>query len=142
KHVLRVDPTAEVSWDANELEEQIVQATLAWEDRLRSRLIEEFGEENGERHARELGHGFPPGYRDDFDPRIAVLDIRRILRLQAGERLGMSLYRLPEEGPDRLRLRLYHRGESLPLSDILPILENLGLRVVAERPYGVRASDG
>lgn len=140
--VLRVDPTAELSWDANELEEQIVQATLAWEDRLRSRLIDEFGEENGERYTRELGNGFPPGYRDDFDPRVAVLDIRRILRLQVGERLGMSLYRLLEEGPERLRLRLYHRGDSLPLSDVLPILENLGLRVVAERPYGVRASDG
>ena len=140
--VLRVDPTAELSWDANELEEQVVQATLAWEDRLRSRLIEEFGEESGERHARELGGGFPPGYRDDFDPRVAVLDIRRILRLQAGERLGMSLYRVQEEGSDRLRLRLFNRGDSLALSDILPILENLGLRVVAERPYGVRASDG
>lgn len=140
--VLRVNPADARTYDVNEIEEQIVQATLAWEDRLRMRLVEEFGEESGEQHARNLGVGFPPGYRDDFDPRVAVMDIHRILSLQSGDELAMRLYRLLEEGDQKLRLRIYHRGDSLPLSDILPILENLGLRVVSERPYGVRAADG
>jgi len=140
--VLRVDPNAALDFDVAEIEDQIVQATLAWEDRLRIRLVEEFGEENGEQYVRELAAGFPPGYRDDFDPRVAVLDIKQILRLQRGEELTMSLYRLVEEADEILRLRLYHGAQSLPLSDVLPILENLGLRVMTERPYGVRASDG
>jgi glutamate dehydrogenase len=140
--VLRVNPATPLDFDPAEIEGQIVQTTLAWEDRLRLRLIEEFGEEQGEQYASELSTGFPPGYRDDFDPRVGVLDIKKILRVIKGEELAMSLYRLVEEGDDRLRLRLYHRGQSLPLSDVLPILENLGLRVVTERPYGVRASDG
>jgi glutamate dehydrogenase len=139
--VLRVNPSLPLEFDPAELEDQIVQATLAWEDRLRLRLVEEFGEEQGEHYAHELGQGFPPGYRDDFDPRVGVLDIKKILKLTAGGELAMSLYRLVEEGDDRLRLRLYHRGQSLPLSDVLPILENLGLRVVTERPYGVRSRD-
>ncbi|MBP6681897.1 MAG: NAD-glutamate dehydrogenase [Halioglobus sp.] len=140
--VLRVDPSAALDFDAAEIEDQIVQATLAWEDRLRIRLIEEFGEESGEQYVRELAAGFPPGYRDDFDPRVAVLDIKQILRLRRGEELTMSLYRSVEEGGEMLRLRLYHSAQSLPLSDVLPILENLGLRVMTERPYGVRGSDG
>ncbi len=140
--VLRVDPAVEQDYEVNEIEEQIVQATLAWEDRLRLRLIEEFGEEIGEQHARDIGNGFPPGYRDDFDPRVAVLDVKHLLELRAGKSLGMMLYRMLEEDSDRLRLRLFHSGESLPLSDVLPILENLGLRVMSERPYGVRGGDG
>ncbi len=140
--VMRVDPAVEISYDVNELEEQIVQATLAWEDRLRLRLIEEFGEEAGEQYMRELGGGFQPGYRDDFDPRVAVVDLRQILSLQSGESLGMNLYRLLEEDDDHLRLRLYHKDYSLPLSDVLPILENLGLRVVSERPYSVTSQAG
>lgn len=140
--VLRVDPAVEQAYDVNEIEEQIVQATLAWEDRLRLRLIEEFGEENGEQYAREIGNGFPPGYRDDFDPRVAVHDIKHLLELRQGQSLGMMLYRMLEEDADRLRLRLFHCGESLPLSDVLPILENLGLRVMSERPYGVRSGEG
>ena len=43
----------------------------------------------------------------------------------------MTLYRLVEEGGEMLRLRLYHRGDSLPRPDVLPILENLGLRVMS-----------
>ncbi|MEH6634484.1 MAG: NAD-glutamate dehydrogenase [Halioglobus sp.] len=140
--VLRVDPAVAIEFDTSEIEDQIVEATLAWEDRLQIRLVEEFGEELGEQYVRELGPGFPPGYRDDFDSRVGVLDIKKILRLKHGEELAMSLYRLVEEGDDMLRLRLYHKGNSLPLSDVLPILENLGLRVVTERPYGVRSSMG
>ncbi|MBA6411988.1 NAD-glutamate dehydrogenase [Parahaliea sp. F7430] len=140
-YVLRVDPSNPRDYDVNEIEEQIVQATLAWEDRLRIRLVEEFGEEQGEHLARNIGSGFPPGYRDDFDPRVALMDIRQILSLKPGNELVLRLYRLLEEGDEKLRLRIYHSGDSLPLSDIMPILENLGLRVVSERPYGVRAAD-
>ncbi len=140
--VLRVDPANPVEFDVNEIEEQIVQATQSWEDRLRDRLIEEFGEEKGELYMTELGAGFPPGYRADFDPRIAVLDITKIQQLLDGGELSMTLYRMLEEGDDMLRLRLYQRDHSLPLSDVLPILENLGLRVVSERPYGVRSAAG
>ncbi|MFK8049992.1 MAG: NAD-glutamate dehydrogenase [Halioglobus sp.] len=140
--VLRVNPSDETQFELNEIEEHIVQATLSWEDRLRIRLIEEFGEEGGENYVRDIGQGFPPGYRDDFDPRIAVLDIKKFQVLLDGQEVAMSLYRVLEEGDDRLRLRLYRRGESLPLSDILPIMENLGLRVVTERPYAVRAASG
>ncbi len=140
--VLRVDPASSLDYDDGELEERVVQATLAWSDRLANRLVEEFGEEQGNQYASLLGNGFPPGYRDDFDPRMAVADIRKFLRLAHGERLAMSLYRPLDAGEDALRLRLYNAGSSLPLSDVLPILENLGLRVVNERPYGVRAATG
>ena len=138
--VLRVDPAIPLEFDASEIEDQIVQATLAWEDRLRLRLIEEFGEEHGEQYVRELGPAFRRATAMILIPRVAVLDIKKILRLIKGEELAMSLYRLVEEGDEMLRLRLYHSGQSLPLSDVLPILENLGLRVVTERPYGVRAA--
>ncbi|TDG11929.1 NAD-glutamate dehydrogenase [Seongchinamella unica] len=140
--VLRVDPAKPLDYDDTELEDLIVQATLAWTDRLRNRLIEEFGEEHGNQYVEEFGDGFPAGYRDDFDPRMAVADIKKILRLANGERLAMSLYRTLEDGEDMLRLRLYNAGASLPLSDVLPILENLGLRVISERPYGIAAYSG
>jgi len=138
--VLRVNPANPQEFEVDEIEEQIVQATLAWKDRLRLKLLEEFGEERGEQLMRELGAGFAPGYRDDFDPRVAVHDIQHILAINGTDRLGMNLYRLLEEKDDHLKLRLYRRDTSLPLSDVLPILENLGLRVVAERAYPVRAS--
>lgn len=140
--VLRVDPAVPLEFDANEIEARIVQAMLAWDDRLKLQLLQELGEEQGAHIDRELAGGFPPGYRDDFEPKVAVQDIRHILRLIQGEELALDFYRLDESEDDRLLLRLYHRGTSLPLSDVLPLLENMGLRTLTERPYGIRARDG
>lgn len=139
--VMRVDPSLKRDNDVSEIEEQIVQATLAWKDRLRLKLLEEFGEERGEQIMRDFGAGFAPGYRDDFDPRVAVLDVQKLLELEANEGLGMHLYRRIEEKDDHLKLRLYYADAPMPLSDVLPILENLGLRVVTERAYPVKARD-
>jgi len=140
--VLRVDPGVPLEFDVGEIETRIIQALLAWPERLKLQLMEEFGEELGELHSRELGMGFPPGYQDDFDPRVAVNDIKYFLQMQQGADLAMDFYRQEVQGEDSLRLRLYHCEKSLPLSDVLPILENLGLRVLTERPYAIRARDG
>jgi glutamate dehydrogenase len=140
--VLRVNPAVPLQFDTTELEAKIIQAMLAWPDRLRLQLLEDYGAEQGELLARDLANGFPPGYRDDFEPRVAATDIRHIRSLLCdGKALAMDFSR-HGEGEDSLRLRLYHAQKSLPLSDVLPILENLGLRVVTERPYAIRARDG
>jgi len=39
-------------------------------------------------------------------------------------------------------LRLYRATEPVVLSDILPMLEHLGLRVVAEEPFRIDCTDG
>jgi glutamate dehydrogenase len=140
--VLLLDPAGQVDFDHEELEASIVHTIQSWEDRFRDRLIEEYGEELGAEYSDRFGDGFPAGYRDEFDPRVAVMDLGRILRLEDAEQLEMSFYRLVDEDDDHLRFRLFRKHLSLPLSDVLPVLENLGLRVVAETPYGVREKDG
>jgi glutamate dehydrogenase len=140
--VLLLDPSRRVDYDLAELEQAIVDTTQDWVDRFRERLIEEHGEEHGAEYADRFGAGFPVGYRDAFDPRVAVMDMGRILSVAAGRRLEMSFYRMVDEDEERLRFRLFRKNDPLPLSDVLPILENLGLRVLAENPYGVREKDG
>ncbi|MEP5766514.1 MAG: NAD-glutamate dehydrogenase [Halieaceae bacterium] len=140
--VLLLDPSRRIEYDLLELEQAIVDTTQSWEDRFRERLIEEYGEELGAEYFDQFGAGFPAGYRDAFDPRVAVMDTGRMISVAKGRALEMSFYRMVDEGEDQLRFRLFQRGVSLPLSDVLPILENLGLRVLAETPYGVRDKDG
>lgn len=139
--VVRVGPEGLPDFDTAGLENEIIQATLVWPDRLGMELREAFGQEQGELLVRDFAEGFPPGFRDDFGPQVAVSDIRHILGLMQGQPLALDLYRYGE-GEDSLRLRSYYAGRSLPLSDVLPILENLGLRVVTERPYAIRHREG
>ena len=41
----------------------------------------------------------------------------------------------------QLRFKLFHLEESLTLSSVIPILENLGVQVIGSNPYRVLRSD-
>src|SRR3546814_12700443 len=85
----------------------------------------------------DLAEAFPTSYREEFPVPTAVADIDRIEEtLRTGE-LGMNLYRPLEAEDNRLRFKLYQVGAPVPLSDALPVLENMGLRAISEIPYEV-----
>ncbi|WP_164105626.1 NAD-glutamate dehydrogenase domain-containing protein, partial [Stenotrophomonas maltophilia] len=56
--------------------------------------------------------------------------------------LVMSFYQPLAQGEQQLHCKLYHADTPLALSDVLPILENLGLRVLGEFPYRLRHQNG
>ena len=41
-----------------------------------------------------------------------------------------------------LSLKLFHAEETIVLSDVMPILENMGLRIIGERPHEIKFKDG
>ena len=139
---LRLPPGSRPSYDADELEARIVEATRSWEDDLREALLEELGEEAGMAAFREYGSAFPPAYRDDLLARSAVADVQRMEGLDGDEALDLSLYRPLEAPPGVLRCKVYRRGERVSLSNVLPMFESLGLTVTDERPYLVTPRDG
>ncbi|MFT6916959.1 MAG: glutamate dehydrogenase [Motiliproteus sp.] len=140
--VMRVDPDLCPEWDLQALQAQVVETSRAWDEALHDALIESCGEELGSRYISLYRGAFPSAYREHFAPSNAVYDVRRLAEIDAGKPLAMSFYRLLEESSEVLRFKLLNDGEPLILSDIIPILENLGMRVVGEHPYEVRRSDG
>ncbi|MDZ7825833.1 MAG: NAD-glutamate dehydrogenase [Gammaproteobacteria bacterium] len=139
--VLRVDPAGTVDWDRDRIETRIRALARHWEDDLREALLLEYGEHRARRLLDRWRGAFPAAYREQFDGRMAVYDIGHLERLDARQDLVMRLYRYPEDPPTRLRLKVFHLGTLLLLSDLLPLLENLGVRVREQRPYTV-APDG
>ena len=61
-----------------------------------------------------------------------LLELDRLAAAPSGT-LGLSLYRRLEDPADLLRLKLFRRDQQILLSDALPILENMGLKVLSER---------
>ena len=53
----------------------------------------------------------------------------------------MSLYRPRKNDTGLIRFKLFKRGQPIPLSEVLPMLENLGLHIVSERPYELNMPD-
>ncbi|RRJ84850.1 NAD-glutamate dehydrogenase [Aestuariirhabdus litorea] len=135
---LRLDPEVETSFNRELLLSEIVQVSRSWEDELSSAVLEVKGEVSGNRILARYGTGFPASYKERFVPRTAVVDIDHLDSLGEDNPLTMSFYQSLDEQEGHLHFKVYHYGYTLPLSDLIPMLENLGLKVIGEFPYVIK----
>jgi glutamate dehydrogenase len=140
--VFKVDPEQEIDLDVKRLERQIVDITRSWDDRLRESLCDSHGEEKGTRLFSRYDDAFSSGYKENFEARSAVQDIEIIDGLSDESRLAMSFYQSIGAAKNIMRFKVFHLNGVLELSDVIPVLENLGLRVIGEHPYKVKISNG
>ncbi len=130
--------------DAAVLEQQLVDATRTWDEDLAEVARSEYGEEAGARLVGRYGRGFPEGYKEDFAPRVGVVDLRHVEAVagEEGDRvIRLNLYHEPGAPERERRFKVYRRGR-LTLTSILPLFTDLGVEVVDERPYEIARSDG
>ena len=142
QYILRVDPKNKQPIDTQLLEREIVQACRTWQDEYASLVVESLGEAQGTTVLADFPKGFPAGYRERFAAHSAVVDMQHLLSLSEQRPLVMSFYQPLSQGDQLLHCKLYHADTPLPLSDVLPILENLGLRVLGEFPFRLRRQNG
>ncbi len=121
--------------DLGELERALADAATSWSDHFRAALQAGLGEVEGRDAARRWDDWFPSAYRDGFAAECAVADLGLVQSALAGRDFGVRLERLPGLPSHRFTLRLFHPAEPIALSDILPPLERLGLRVLSEVPF-------
>ncbi|GMA18567.1 hypothetical protein GCM10025862_05880 [Arsenicicoccus piscis] len=126
--------------DQEDLERRMIEVTRAWGDELGAALVVEHGEEEGGRLAKAFAGGFPEAYKEDFSPRVAVIDLAHLVDLQP-DGLALNLYQ-PLAAPPHVRRMKVYRREPLSLSRILPFFTHLGLEVTDERPYHLTRLDG
>ncbi len=131
------DPLVEVDTDA--LEREVARIARAWTDDLRHALVESRGEEPGIEAARRFASAFPEGYQSDVPASRAVDDIAVLERLEPTDDLQIEI---EPDTSESARIKLFRAGPPLVLSDVVPVLENLGVTVVDERPYLVAFADG
>src|SRR5207248_1518724 len=142
--IVHTDPAASAAAapDLEVVEARIAQATRSWADDLSEALLESYGEERGLGLLRRYGGAFPAAYRDDFPARAAVADIAHMESCAENfPDIALSLAQ-PLEADGLLRFKLFAAARPLPLSDVMPLLENMGVRVLDQRPYAVRTDHG
>lgn len=135
--VLRSDHGVPEMIDVESLQHKIRDAAKTWSDEFYETLVEALGEEQGIALFNHYGRSFSTSYRDDFPARTAVVDVQYMQGLSDAEPLALSFYLPLEQQQAGFSFKLFHLGAPLPLSDVLPMLENLGLRVIDEHPYAV-----
>ncbi|MCP1673324.1 glutamate dehydrogenase [Natronocella acetinitrilica] len=139
--IIHVDDHQIPDVDRNDLEQRLAACVHDWRDDLSDALLNYYGEARGNRLYSAYCDAFSAAYREDTQPRAAAHDVERLEHLGEQRDLEIVLYRPLEAEPSMMRLRLYHRGGPITLSDALPLLENMGVRVLDERPYAVHAGE-
>ncbi|MEM9684174.1 MAG: NAD-glutamate dehydrogenase domain-containing protein, partial [Pseudomonadota bacterium] len=139
--VIATRPGGVPDYDIHDIEAKLREAWRTWTDRLKEALLDRHGEEKGNRLFRRYGEAFPVGYQERMPVVSAVLDIDKIEDAVAKNELGMNLYRPLEADDHELRFKIYNLGDALSLSDILPVLENMDLKVLSEVPYEIEPRD-
>ncbi len=137
--IVRTTPGQLREVNVREVEARLAAAARTWREDLREQLVAARGEEAGLQQLATWEEAFPAVYRDRFDAREALADADVIAALLAGgEEMTARLYRGDAMPAGHMRIKLYLAGRQIMLTDALPLLEDLGVRVEEELPFEVR----
>lgn len=119
------------SIDESALDDRLEMMVRGWEPAVESLLAGMSDEKRAAAMLVRYGPAFPSFYRTSYSTREAALDM---LALLAMERDHSRITRFTSEKTDDLRLKVYSPGGAMPLSAIVPVLENFGFTVFDEVP--------
>jgi glutamate dehydrogenase len=138
--VIRTEPGAGRSFDRSALkalEAQLAQAARRWSDLLRDALVDAEGEARGLALFKRWAGAFPADYRERVSARAAVADVTKLAQLSEERPLALALYRPLGAEPGVWGFKVYRRGGAVVLSDSLPMLERMGVRVMGEHNHRI-----
>jgi glutamate dehydrogenase len=117
------------------IQDLLTEAARTWGDRLigavKTGSIDQ-------RTAQHYSEAFPEAYKQAVAPLDAIGDIAIIEELQDGSIKPV----LASTEEDTAQLTLYLGGHSASLSDLLPMLQSMGVVVLEERPFTVERPNG
>ena len=140
--ILRINSNAYLDVDQKELEQRVIQLTRGWCDDLRDATLMQWHDEAGREMNQRYGTAFPASYQDHFDPSIAIDDISLFDPLISASEIAMRFYQEEEDEHNIMRFRVFRLSSPLELSSLVPMLENLGFRVLGEHPYQIVPTHG
>ncbi|MDB5651822.1 MAG: NAD-glutamate dehydrogenase, partial [Hyphomicrobiales bacterium] len=123
----------------DQLEAGLAALSRTWGDALREALHANGAE--GPHLASAYGDAFSADYMARYGATQAMADIGILERLTTQEPYAFVIG-APEDDSARASLRVFSLGAPMPLSARVPVLENLGFRVVSERTADVTAAQG
>lgn len=122
------------------IEEEIVNATKTWQQGLYEKLIHGYGDQEALYLFKKYCKSFPVSYTSRYSLQIAIQDISIIEVVNNNNLLRTSLYQKSKDS-DSFILKAFKYKDPLLLTDIMPILENLGMTVIGENSFEVTDND-
>jgi glutamate dehydrogenase len=112
-----------------------------WSDGFDEALAAAHPSPNGRLLLARYRDAFPVDYREVYRPEAAVTDIDVVEALTTEHPLGVELYRQSGADATSAGLKVFSHSRPIALSERVPVLENMGFRVVDERTYHIQPGD-
>jgi glutamate dehydrogenase len=128
--------------DAEALDAAVVEMVRGWAPAVEAELINASNAPRATRLALTYINSFPDGYRARTAPEEGAADILRLAELRDEDDRSVRITRHDHDPAHQLRLKTYRRGGLIPLSEVVPVLENFGFRVLEEFPTALSGGHG
>jgi glutamate dehydrogenase len=124
--------------DLTRIERALARAASTWQAGLRDALTATMDEAAALVLWAQFAGVFPAAYTEQVSPTAALADIAELVALGPDSgAMRLRLHRAAGEADTQLHLTLFRRGAAVSISDVVPVMENFGLRVIAEQPYEI-----
>jgi glutamate dehydrogenase len=130
--IVRPKPGDLADYDVAALEAQIGQIVRNWHDELRDALVAAHGEGEGLKLAARYARALSPAYIEEATPRVAAEDVTLAASLRDAGDIRLSLSP-SKRRPETLQFKVFRHGGAIALSEVIPLLENMGLKVLTEQ---------
>lgn len=124
-----------------DLQPRVETAIRSWEEGFVDALHRALDEDQAARVFSRYGAAFPESYKEAVTPDEAIEDVGLLERVGEGSEFAAHLYAPEATDPGKRYLTVASSGV-YPLTQILPVLTDLGVDVVDERPYTIHLPDG
>jgi glutamate dehydrogenase len=122
------------------IEDKLQIAGRSWAETLQDALSRKLKDDDQiAQTVQWYGDAFPISYQESYSADQTVQDIQKLDLVIRSESIATD-FQLTNETNRQFSLKIYAPKQPLILSDILPILENMGLKVLAEYPFEVHPS--
>lgn len=126
-------------FDVEKIESMLQEAGQTWPEMLTDAIVENIeNQDDVIGLAARYGEAFPVSYTARYRAKQAIFDIQKIENVIETGAMDLDLYRPDALKDNQLRLKIYNPSQPITLSDVLPILENMGLRSIAELPFEIQ----
>jgi glutamate dehydrogenase len=123
--------------DRATLEAAIGAIVRTWSDGLAEALMAAHAPSQARALIERYREAFSDGYREAYTPLTAIGDIRVIEGLSPARPLGVDFHRRVSDQRAGIGLKVWSYNRPIPLSERVPVLENMGFRVVDEFTYRI-----
>lgn len=133
--IVRKDSKKELNYHFADIQQEIVKTAVTWFESFSLNLGRSFNKDQAMSLVQKYRDIFPEGYKEVCTSSDAVEDVCLIESLSQSKTLSIRLSSLIEDSEAVICLKLFHQYKPIALSDALPILENMGFRVISEQSY-------